>query len=140
MKDNLPNYQTGVWRIALRFISQSAPAVLGLLLCAAGPGGCATVNEHSTESFLAAAGFQKRTPSTPKQKEIYAQMKPYKLQTGMFNGKTLYAYKDEKQGVIYFGNEQQYQKYRQLIAQGISEAEQMNEAWQMNPDSWGLNF
>src|SRR5262249_49657867 len=105
MRNNLANYQTGAWRTAFRAISKAGPAAFGLLLFFAGLCGCATMNEHSTESFLTAAGFQKRTPSTPEQMNTYARMKPYKLQKGMFNGKALYAYKDEKQGVIYFGNE-----------------------------------
>ena len=98
------------------------------------------MNERSTEKFLTAAGFQRRAPSTAKQKEIYERMQPYKLQVGTNNGKTFYAYKDEKQGVIYFGNEQQYQEYQRLIAEGISKAEQMNENEQMDAIGWGFDL
>jgi len=114
-------------------------AVIGAL-CLAALYGCATMNERSAEKFLTAAGFQRRAPSTPKQKEIYERMQPYKLQVGTNNGKTFYAYKDEKQGVIYFGNEQQYQEYQRLIAQGLSNAEQLNENEQMDAIGWGFDL
>ena len=49
--------------------------VLLLILCSAFLGGCATTSEHSNNiSLLTAAGFKVRTPTTAKQKEIYAAL------------------------------------------------------------------
>ena len=93
--------------------------------------GCASMGASSTEPLLSAAGFRVKTPETATQKEIYATLPPYKLQRGTHEGKTFYAYKDEKQGVAYIGGEAEYQKYQQLaierrIARDQYEAAQMN--------------
>ena len=70
----------------------------------------------SQESLLTSAGFQARTPSTEKQKAAYAALPAYQLHRGTKEGKTVYAYKDEKAGVAYIGNEAQYQQYKQAAA------------------------
>jgi hypothetical protein len=87
-------------------------AVCGLFTLA----GCATMESASQESLLSSAGFQARTPSTEKQKAAYAALPAYQLHRGTKAGKTIYAYKDEKAGVVYIGNEAQYQQYRQAAA------------------------
>ena len=87
-------------------------AVCGLFTLA----GCASMEATSQESLLTSAGFQARTPSTPKQKAAYDALPPYQLHRGTKEGRTIYAYKDEKAGVAYIGNEAQYQQFRQLAA------------------------
>jgi hypothetical protein len=87
-------------------------AVCGLFTLA----GCASMESASEESLLSSAGFQARTPSTPKQKDAYAALPAYQLHRGTKEGKTIYVYKDEKAGVVYIGNEAQYQQYRQAAA------------------------
>lgn len=105
-----------------------------VLLLAAGPvfTGCASMGASSTEPLLSAAGFRVKTPENARQREIYAELPPYKLQRGTYQGKTFYAYKDEKQGVAYVGGEAEYQKYQELavqrrIARENYEAAQMNQ-------------
>jgi len=87
-------------------------AVCGLLTFA----GCASMESSSQESLLSSAGFQARTPSTQKQKAAYAALPAYQLHRGTKAGKTIYAYKDEKAGVVYIGNQAQYQQYKQAAA------------------------
>jgi hypothetical protein len=74
--------------------------------------GCVTVESASQESLLMSAGFQARTPSTEKEKAAYAALPAYELHRGTKAGKNIYAYKDEKAGVVYIGNEAQYQQYK----------------------------
>ena len=68
----------------------------------------------SQESLLTSAGFKARTPSTPKQKAAFEALPPYKLHRGIWKGKTIYAYKDEKAGVAYIGNKANYAQFQQL--------------------------
>jgi hypothetical protein len=80
--------------------------------------GCATMESASQESLLTSAGFQARTPSRPEQKSVYAALLAYQLGRGTKAGKpTQYVYKDEKAGVVYIGNEAQYQQYKQAAAE-----------------------
>ena len=95
-----------------RYIIALFAAVCGLFTLA----GCATMESASQESLLTSAGFQARTPSTEKQKAAYAALPAYQLHRGTKEGKTVYAYKDEKAGVAYIGNEAQYQQYKQAAA------------------------
>ena len=71
------------------------------------------------------------TPESARQRELFAELQPYRLQRGSHEGKTFYAYKDEKQGIAYVGGEKEYQKYQELaiqrqIARAQYEAAQMN--------------
>src|ERR1043166_6981674 len=77
--------------------------------------GCAEMGASNTTSLLSAAGFHARTPQTPKQKQIYAALPPYKVERASVPGKgVFYVYKDEKAGLAYVGREQEYQRYQQL--------------------------
>ena len=98
-----------------------------------GLGGCASAEKANTESLLSAAGFRVRTPETPKQKEIYAQLTPSKLARATVNGKVFYVYKDEPKGTALVGREAEYQRFRELairqrIAQDYYMAAEMNRA------------
>jgi hypothetical protein len=95
--------------------------------------GCASMEAKSQESLLKSAGFQARTPSTPKQKAAYAALPAYKLHRGTWKGKTIYAYKDEKAGVVWVGKEAQYQQFRQLAAKAKL-AEEKQVAHNMDND------
>jgi hypothetical protein len=101
-----------------------AAAVCGLLALA----GCATMESASQESLLQSAGFQARTPTTEKQKAAYQALPAYKLHRGTLKGRTIYAYKDEKAGVVYLGNQAQYAQYRQLAANAKLKEEQFTPA------------
>ena len=78
--------------------------------------GC-EAEQTNTKSLLSAAGFHTLTPSTPTQKEVWAQMPSYSVQRVSANGKTVYAYKDEKAGIAYVGREAEYQRYKNLCIQ-----------------------
>ena len=79
--------------------------------------GCAEMGASNTKSLLSAAGFQVRTPQTPRQKEVYAALPPYKVERATMKGKTFYVFKDEQAGVAYVGHEPEYQRYKALAIQ-----------------------
>jgi hypothetical protein len=96
--------------------------------------GCAEMEATNTKSLLSAAGFQVRTPQTPRQKEVYAALPPYKVERATVKGKTFYVFKDEQAGVAYVGHEPEYQRYKALaiqqqIAQDYYMAATMNSGW-----------
>jgi hypothetical protein len=96
--------------------------------------GCAEMEATNTKSLLSAAGFQVRTPQTPRQQQVYAALPPYKVERATVNGKTFYVFKDEQARVAYVGHEPEYQRYKQLciqqqIAQDYYMAASMNSAW-----------
>jgi hypothetical protein len=106
-------------------------SVAGLFLLLTG---CASLDASNQESLLTAAGFRVRTPETPKQRELFTAAPAYKVERVTLNGKTFYAYKQEKKGVAYIGGEAEYQHYQQLaIQQRISRDNY--EAAQMNRDA-----
>ena len=56
-----------------------------------------------------------RVPETAKQREVYAALPAYKLHRGAVKGNVFYAYKDEKNGVVYVGTEAEYQRYMEKV-------------------------
>ena len=54
----------------------------------------------SKESLLKSAGFRERTPTTEKQKAAYQALPAYHLHQLTLKERTVYAYKDEKAGVV----------------------------------------
>jgi len=104
-------------------------AVFGLTGCAA------EMASGNTKSLLSAAGFRVRTPETPKQKEIYAQLTPYHVERATVPGHgVFYVYKYEDAGVAYVGREPEYQRYcnlatQQRIAQDQYMAAEMNRMY-----------
>jgi hypothetical protein len=99
-------------------------ATCGLLTLA----GCASMGAASQESLLQKAGFQSRTPTTAEQKAAYAKLPAYQLHRGTLKGRTIYAYKDEKAGVVYLGKEAQYAQYKQLAVNAKLKEEQFTPA------------
>lgn len=92
---------------------------------------CASLGASSTEPLLSAAGFRIHTPKDSEQRTIYEELPAYKVQRGTHKGKIFYAYKDEKQGVVYVGDEAAYQKYQSLAIQR-SIASDQRQASMMN--------
>ena len=90
--------------------------------------GCTTMQPASRESLLQKAGFQSRTPTTAEQKAAYARLPAYELHRGTLKGRTIYAYKDEKAGVVYLGSQAEYAQYRQLAAKAKLKEEQITAA------------
>ena len=78
---------------------------------------CAGTGSSGTESLLSAAGFVTRSPENAKQKELYDQLPAYRVHRGTYKGKVIYAYKNEREGIAYVGNEAAYQRYQQLAVQ-----------------------
>ena len=106
--------------------------VLASLIVAAcglmGFAGCASMEAPSQESLLQKAGFQSRTPTTEKQKAAYRALPAYRLHSLTLKGRTMYAYKDEKAGVVYLGSQAEYAQYRQLAAKAKLKEEQFTAA------------
>jgi hypothetical protein len=90
--------------------------------------GCTTTQPASRESLLKQAGFRSRTPTTAEQKAAYARLPAYELHRGTLKGRTIYAYKDEKAGVVYLGSEAQYAQYKQLAVNAKMKEEQFTPA------------
>lgn len=78
---------------------------------------CASMRASSTEPLLSAAGFRIHAPKNGEQQKLYDALPPYKVHRGTYEGEIFYAYKNEKEGVAYIGNETAYQKYQSLAVQ-----------------------
>ena len=77
--------------------------------------GCATSQPSAnTVSLLGSAGFHLRMPETAKQREIFATLTPYKIESVIVNNRKYYVYKDEAKGMALVGGEAEYQHYREL--------------------------
>ena len=116
--------------------------VVFTLLALIGLSGCASMEAGNTEQLLSAAGFQSRTPTTPKQIEIFNSLPPYKVERRMVNGKVLYTYANPKRNLVFIGGEAEYQRFTKLgIQQQISmnnlAAAQINQVNTMNMAAWG---
>ncbi len=82
------------------------------------------MGSSNTKNLLVASGFREKTPETPKQKELYSAAESYKVQRITANGRTFYAYKDEKSGNALVGDESNYQQFVKLsIQQRIAQQE-----------------
>jgi hypothetical protein len=86
-------------------------AVCGFLIL----NGCAAFEIRTQKTALSEGGFLARSPETPKQREAYAALPPYKLLRGVVKGNVFYTYKDEKDGVVYTGSEENYQRYMERV-------------------------
>lgn len=108
--------------------------LLSAVVVAFGLVGCASTGSSNAKSLLAASGFREKTPETAKQKQLYASAPAYKVQRITANGKTFYAYKDEKSGTALVGDESNYQQYEnRAIGQRI--ARQEHQASEMRRDA-----
>src|SRR3954462_13044699 len=84
--------------------------VVALLLSA-----CASSQPSATTvSLLGSAGFHLRIPETPKQKEIFATLPSYKIESVIVNNHKYYVYKDETKGMALVGGEPEYHHYLEL--------------------------
>ena len=101
-------------------VGRSFLALLAVLCGSLTLNGCTAFETNTKITSLSESGFVARVPETPKQREIYAALPPYKLHRGVVRGNVFYAYKDEKNGVVYIGTEAEYQRYmvkvRRLVA------------------------
>ena len=77
--------------------------------------GCKAFEIRTQSNTLSESGFLARVPETPRQREAYAALPPYRLYKGFMRGEAFYAYKDEKNGVVYLGSERDYEYYMQRV-------------------------
>jgi hypothetical protein len=103
--------------LPLRQISTSILVLAWVLLVFTG---CAAFESRTQRLTLSDSGFLARIPQTERQRDFYAALPAYRLYRGVKNGRPFYVYKDEKAGVVYVGNEQDYERYmgkiRRLVA------------------------
>ncbi len=102
--------------------------------------GCATTRH--TETFLTAAGFKVVAVTTPKQEQKLKSLRPDKITMVQRNGKTYYVFPDPAHHQIYLGTPNEYQNYRQILADNkIAEQNrmgvEMDEADGGGWDDWG---
>jgi hypothetical protein len=91
----------------------------------------------ATVSQLGAAGFRVHTPANAKQKEIFATLPAYKVESVMVHGRKFYVYKDEAKGLAMVGHEAEYERYRQLAHQDrMMAGHDMAMATSYETDSW----
>lgn len=93
------------------------------------------------ESTLAAAGFQMKPADTPKREAGLAKFPVRKLVSRVRDGQVTYFYADpDFCKCLYYGNQEQYARYRQLAIQQKVAQEQVESA-EMNQDTamdWGM--
>jgi len=107
-------------------------SILGLLFTS-----CASMDASNQESMLSAAGFVARTPETANQRKLYDELPSYKVHRATYKGKVIYAYKNEKEGVAYVGNETAYQRYQQIAIQKRISSDYYQAAEMNRAASWG---
>ncbi len=80
-------------------------------------------------NLLSAAGFRQGASEAAEHKELYAKLSAYELQRIELSGKVLYAYKDEKHGIVYLGDSGNHERFKQLALQQQQEnqAEQQRQ-------------
>jgi hypothetical protein len=123
------------------FATLMLAAVAGLVLS-----GCTYFRREEadhTESTLAAAGFQMKPADTPKREAGLARFPVRKIVSRVRDGQVTYFYADpDFCKCLYFGNQEQYARYKQLaiqqqIAQEQVESAEMNEDAAMDWGMWG---
>jgi hypothetical protein len=107
--------------------------VILIFLCAGILVGCGALEVRAQRVSLSESGFLARVPETERQREFYAILPPNKLYGGIKNGRSFYVFKDEKTGVIYVGNEEDYQRYlirvRRLVSYYETTEEKNKAIW-----------
>jgi hypothetical protein len=98
--------------------------------------GCSTTQER--ENTLSAAGFRMIPADTTEQKAHLNSLPADKITPVQREGTLYYTFPDPKNNVLYVGQEQQYQMYRQLGLQKQMADEQLNAAQSNNDAAWGF--
>ena len=120
--------------------------VVAVLLIPALVAGCSYIRKRDAdqaESTLAAAGFQMKPADTEKRQASLARFPVRKVVSRVRDGQVTYFYADpDFCKCLYYGNQQQYSRYRQLaleqhIAQEQMDAAEMNEDAAMDWGMWG---
>jgi hypothetical protein len=96
--------------------------------------GCAAVEQAqraSTERRLSAAGFQPTPAKTAARQKSLAALTPYKIERKLRGNEFYYIYAVPEQNLVYFGNQEAYGKYQELLIQQEIANANLNAA-QMN--------
>ena len=101
-----------------------------LLACGSG---CASTKQ--TEDLLTAAGFKARPATTPAQQAKLKSLPAHKVSPVEKGGKKHYLYPDAARNVVYVGDSAQYEEYRKLRKQQAWEAEESNQAVQLQDET-----
>lgn len=105
--------------------------IASLVIALASLTGCVSTESH-TRDMLSRAGFREVRPETPTQLELYAAAPAYKMHKITSKGKTFYAYKDEKRGTAFVGDELKFRQYQRLLMEASAAQEQL-QAEMMQP-------
>ncbi len=107
-------------------------ALAGIVIALASSTGCAGTGTSHTRDMLSTAGFREIRPETPEQLKLYAAAPPYKMHQITAKGKTFYAYKDEKRGTAFVGDEIKFRQYQRMLMKESAEQKQL-QAEMMQP-------
>ena len=109
---------------------------IGIVALMALATGCATTKQ--TENMLSAAGFKIMPATTPDQQAHLKSLPAHKVTMVQREGKTYFAYPDQKQQVLYVGQQAQYNEYQKLRMQNQLAEEEMKAAEMNAESSWGM--
>ncbi len=106
---------------------------------------CAAIEQAqraSTERLLSAAGFQPTPANTATRQKSLAALTPYKIERKLRGNEFYYLYAVPEQNLVYFGNQEAYGKYQELliqkeIANANLNAAQMNMSTTQQWNDWG---
>lgn len=111
-----------------------------------GLSGCAALNEMQsaqTEQTLSASGFKIVPANTPERQASLAKLKPYQVHRKIKGSSVYYLYPDPKQGILYVGNQLQYNAYQgyavqQQVANENLMADDVYAADNLGWGDWGV--
>jgi len=113
---------------------------MAVLLAALGWAGCESTRHADMKQMLAASGFTTMTPRTPQQQADFAALPPYELVRHDFDGRVIYAYADKRNGIVYKGNESNYQRLQQMAFQQRISQQQLIAAQMNQQAAWGWTY
>lgn len=102
--------------------------------------GCATTTKQ-TEQMLGAAGFHKIQATTPQQLQHLQTLPANKITVAKIKGRTFYVYPDREHKLIFIGNAEEYQTYKEILSDSQLEGQNremasLGEDTGMDDDEW----
>ena len=114
-------------------------SVLGIAVLAIFATGCSTTKQ--TENMLSAAGFKMVPAATSEQKAHLKSLPAGKVTAVQRNGTTYFTYPDAAKGMLYVGQQAQYDEYKKLQLKNQIAMDQLQAA-ELNSDpawnAWGM--
>jgi len=104
---------------------------------------CGGMQAQSKENLLSASGFQMKMADTPQKQAQLQAMTQRKLVSHQKDDQVYYTFANAKNGQLYVGNAQNYQRYQELAAQQRIAREEymaaeMEQEEAMDWDMWGF--